>query len=140
MNSQPAKVVNKSFEIMHFNHRKVITKIFITIVENSKFPPADDTPVIAQFASNLEHEYLSCAEMIYPYVDGIDLNCGCPQSWAMRSGYGSAMLKKPELISSLTSAIRRNLPNDFSVSVKVRIQKDLSYVSQNNQNCRKKIP
>lgn len=98
---------------------------------NIHFSPCnlDDTPVIAQFASNLEHEYLSAAEMIYPYVDGIDLNCGCPQSWAMRSGYGCAMLRKPELISSLTSSIRRNLPGDFSVSVKVRIQKTLSWVS-----------
>lgn len=36
----------------------------------------DDTPLVAQFAANTTHEYLSAAEMVYPYVDGIDLNCG----------------------------------------------------------------
>lgn len=82
----------------------------------------DETPLIAQFAANNIHEYLSCAEMIYPYVDGIDLNCGCPQRWAMSEGYGSALLKDPQLMKDLTSTIRRNFPNEFSVSVKIRIQ------------------
>lgn len=86
----------------------------------------DDTPVIAQFAANTVHEYLSSAEMVYPYVDGIDLNCGCPQRWAMQSGFGCAMLNKPEHIKDLTSTIRRNFPDDFSVSVKIRVQKPLT--------------
>lgn len=84
-----------------------------------------DTPVIAQFAANDLNEYISAAEMIYPYVDGIDLNCGCPQSWAMQCGYGSALLKSPEIIKDLTSTVRRNMPNSFSVSVKLRVQKVL---------------
>lgn len=89
---------------------------------------SDDTPLIAQFAANTVHEYLSSAEMVYPYVDGIDLNCGCPQRWAMQSGFGCALLKAPELMKDLTSTLRRNFSNDFSVSVKIRVQKPLSYV------------
>lgn len=85
----------------------------------------DDTPLIAQFAANDTTEYLSATEMIYPYVDGIDLNCGCPQHWAMSSGYGSALLKNPELMKDLTSTIRRNFPSSFSVSVKIRVQKPI---------------
>lgn len=84
-----------------------------------------DTPVIAQFAAKNSNDYWSAAEMVYPYVDGIDLNCGCPQRWAMSTGYGSAMLNDPQLIKDLTSTIRRNMPNNFSVSVKLRIQKPL---------------
>lgn len=86
----------------------------------------DDTPLIAQFAANTVHEYLSSAEMVYPYVDGIDLNCGCPQRWAMQSGFGSALLNNPELMKDLTSTIRRTYPTPFSVSVKIRVQKPLT--------------
>lgn len=89
---------------------------------------SDDTPLIAQFAANTVHEYSSAAEMVYPYVDGIDLNCGCPQRWAMQSGFGCALLKDPELIKDLTSTLRRTFPNDFSVSVKIRVEKPITYV------------
>lgn len=51
----------------------------------------------------------------------MDLNCGCPQRWAMAAGYGSAMLKTPERIVDLLSTVRRNMPSSFSVSVKVRL-------------------
>lgn len=85
----------------------------------------NDTPLIGQFAANNLHEYLSSAEMLFPYVDGVDLNCGCPQRWAMQSGYGSAMLSTPELMKDLTATVRRTMPSSFSVSVKTRIQKDL---------------
>ncbi|XP_058059729.1 tRNA-dihydrouridine(20a/20b) synthase [NAD(P)+]-like [Anopheles bellator] len=81
----------------------------------------DDTPLIAQFAANNAIDFLSATEMVYPYVDGVDLNCGCPQRWAMADGYGSAMLKTPELIADLLATVRRNMPSSFSVSVKVRL-------------------
>lgn len=86
---------------------------------------ANDTPLIAQFAAKDNIEYLSAAEMVYPYVDGIDLNCGCPQYWAMSSGYGSALLNTPEIIQDMTSTLRRNFPSNFSISVKIRVQKPL---------------
>lgn len=85
----------------------------------------EDTPLIAQFAANNMHEYLSSVEMVSPYVSGVDLNCGCPQRWAMQSGYGSAMLNKPELIQDMTSTIRRTVSESFSVSVKLRVQHPL---------------
>lgn len=84
-----------------------------------------DTPVIAQFAAKTIADYLSATEMVMPYVDGVDLNCGCPQRWAMSTGYGSAMLMDPELMRDLTATIRRNAPASFSVSVKLRIQRPL---------------
>ncbi|XP_049284445.1 tRNA-dihydrouridine(20a/20b) synthase [NAD(P)+]-like isoform X1 [Anopheles funestus] len=87
----------------------------------------DDTPLIAQFAANNTIDFLSASEMVYPYVDGVDLNCGCPQRWAMAEGYGSALLKTPELIADMLGTVRRNMPSSFSVSVKVRLLSSTSH-------------
>ncbi|XP_052853407.1 tRNA-dihydrouridine(20a/20b) synthase [NAD(P)+]-like [Drosophila gunungcola] len=81
----------------------------------------DDQPVIAQFAAKDPAEFVTSAQLIYPYVDGIDLNCGCPQSWAMAKGYGCGMLRQPELVRQVVQQVRRTLPSDFSVSVKMRL-------------------
>ncbi|XP_075149507.1 dihydrouridine synthase 4 isoform X2 [Haematobia irritans] len=65
----------------------------------------DDDPVIAQFAAKDEKEFINAAQLIYPYVDGIDLNCGCPQSWAISKGYGCGLLKQPELHESSKTTV-----------------------------------
>ncbi|KAH8333763.1 hypothetical protein KR059_003099 [Drosophila kikkawai] len=82
---------------------------------------ADDQPVIAQFAAKDASEFVTSAQLIYPYVDGIDLNCGCPQGWAMAKGYGCGLLRQPELVRDVVQQVRRTLPADFSVSVKMRL-------------------
>ncbi|KAJ2946998.1 hypothetical protein O0L34_g16342 [Tuta absoluta] len=84
-----------------------------------------DTPLIVQFAANNAADFVDATTLLYPYVDGVDLNCGCPQRWAMKDGYGCALLSKPETIKELVRGVRSNFPNTFSISVKVRILKDL---------------
>ncbi|XP_017846244.2 tRNA-dihydrouridine(20a/20b) synthase [NAD(P)+]-like [Drosophila busckii] len=81
----------------------------------------DDEPVIAQFAARDATEFVTSAQLIYPYVDGIDLNCGCPQSWAKKEGFGCELLNHPETVRDIVQCIRRTLPTDFSVSVKMRL-------------------
>lgn len=85
----------------------------------------NDTPLIVQFAANNVNDYVDATRLIYPYADGVDLNCGCPQHWAMKDGYGCSLLTKPNVIYDLVRGIRNNLPNSFSVSVKIRILKDI---------------
>lgn len=52
---------------------------------------------------------------------GVDLNCGCPSKTVNGSNGGAALLKQPELIYRATQALRRAVPNEFPVSVKVRL-------------------
>lgn len=85
----------------------------------------NDTPLIVQFAANSCDDFVDASKLVWPYADGVDLNCGCPQKWAMKDGYGSALLSKPEVIYDLVKAIKNNLPQNFSVSVKIRILKEL---------------
>ena len=45
-----------------------------------------DRPIIAQFAAKDTVTLSRAAEMVFPFVDGVDLNCGCPQTWACQEG------------------------------------------------------
>lgn len=85
----------------------------------------NDSPLIVQFAANNTNDFSDAAQLVYPYANGVDLNCGCPQRWAMKDGYGCALLSQPQLIRNLLSVIRNNLPSHFSVSVKIRILQDI---------------
>lgn len=80
-----------------------------------------DTPMIVQFAANCQTDFLHATEMIQKYADGVDLNCGCPQRWAMQDGYGSYLMYKPEVIEDMVKTVKRNMPTSFSVSVKIRL-------------------
>lgn len=59
------------------------------------------------------------------YCDGVDLNCGCPQRWAMQEGYGADLLRKPELVKDLVYQVRNRIPRPFTVSAKIRLLKDI---------------
>ncbi|XP_046143205.1 tRNA-dihydrouridine(20a/20b) synthase [NAD(P)+]-like isoform X2 [Osmia bicornis bicornis] len=85
----------------------------------------EDKPVIVQFAAKTVYDFLNAAEMIAPYCNGVDLNCGCPQRWALKEGYGADLLKKPDLVKDLIYQTRNRIPNPFTVSVKIRLLKDI---------------
>lgn len=82
--------------------------------------------IIAQFAASSPLEFARAAEMIAPWVDGIDLNCGCPQSWAIQSGIGCALQDSPSLVAEMVRAAKTRVGKwGKSVSVKIRIHEDL---------------
>lgn len=45
--------------------------------------------LVAQFAANDPVHLAEASELIQPYVDAVDINCGCPQRWAYQEGIGS---------------------------------------------------
>uniref|UniRef100_T2MH84 tRNA-dihydrouridine synthase n=1 Tax=Hydra vulgaris TaxID=6087 RepID=T2MH84_HYDVU len=85
----------------------------------------DDRPLVVQFAANNAEDLALAAEIIYPYADGVGLNCGCPQRWAMAEGYGAQLISKPELINDMIKQTRQRLPQDFSFEIKIRIHSDI---------------
>jgi len=66
--------------------------------------------------------------MVYPYVDGVDLNCGCPQSWACQEGIGAGLMKDPEIVRDMVRGVKARVGNEFCVSTKIRIHADLRYL------------
>lgn len=104
-----------------------------------------DVPTIAQFGANDPTELSRAASLAAPFVNGVDLNCGCPQSWACAETLGAALMERRELVRDLVLETRGRLARDGwavdhpttfcsaggepgrgrSVSVKIRVHKDL---------------
>ena len=42
---------------------------------------AGDRPLVVQFAASNARDFADAAELVAPYADGVDLNCGCPQRY-----------------------------------------------------------
>lgn len=106
--------------------------------------------LIVQFAANDPVQLADAAELIKPFVDGIDLNCGwwvplsrytsiigssanwfglklcSPQKWAFQEGIGCALLRNPNTVRDLVRTTKQRIGWDFPVSVKIRIDSDLT--------------
>lgn len=85
-------------------------------------------------------ELARASTLVAPYVSGVDLNCGCPQSWACAETLGAALMNKRELVRDMVVETREHLardgwavgmekdmdnPRGRSVSVKIRVHDDL---------------
>lgn len=89
-------------------------------------------PTIAQFGASSPLEFARASLLVAPYVQGIDLNCGCPQSWACAESLGAALMNKREDVAEMVTAAKAKLAREGlsnkTVSVKIRIHKDLRLV------------
>ena len=94
-------------------------------------PPPDfstsctDRPLIVQFGASNPLDFARAAEMVKPYCDGVDLNCGCPQTWAISAGIGCKLMSSPELVRDMVRAAKERCGEEFSISVKIRIHHDI---------------
>lgn len=95
-------------------------------------------PTIVQFGANDPQELARAATLVAPSASGVDLNCGCPQTWACAATLGAALMEKRELVRDMVVDTRSALARDGwvrdreggkgrSVSVKIRVHKDLRW-------------
>lgn len=79
----------------------------------------DEHPIVAQLwgADPIAMAKLSQHCKVLGY-DGIDLNMGCPDASAVKSGGGAGMIRTPELASDMIAAAKTS---DLPVSVKTRL-------------------
>ena len=87
----------------------------------------DDDPVIVQFAANNAFDLAASAEIVAPYCNGIDINCGCPQKWAINEKIGSHLLSDPELVKDMIRQVKSKTAkmkmadgSSFPCSIKIR--------------------
>ncbi|ORY34056.1 hypothetical protein BCR39DRAFT_234517 [Naematelia encephala] len=107
---------------------------------HSRLPPTPRPPtkhsqlvrgaLVVQMASPNGASLADAAQLIAPYVDGLDINCGCPQSWAYHEGIGCALLRKPELVRDMVRTVKGRMGWGWPVSIKIRIDPDLKLTDQ----------
>jgi len=90
-------------------------------------------PTIVQFGANSPQEIGRATQMIAPFVNGVDINCGCPQSWACAEILGAALMGKREVVAGMVGSAKEVMRREGwdgrkSVSVKIRVHKDLRFV------------
>ena len=85
----------------------------------------DDRPLVVQFGCESSLDLVRAAEMIQPYCDGVDINCGCPQTWACQEGLGAQLMQEPEKVVDMIRSVKDRCGTDLSVSVKIRLHTDL---------------
>jgi len=82
-----------------------------------------DRPLIAQFAASDACVMERAAALIATHCDAVDVNCGCPQKWAMADGIGAALLADVELVRDMVRRVRAG--GDLPISIKIRTSSDL---------------
>ncbi|ESZ91181.1 hypothetical protein SBOR_8432 [Sclerotinia borealis F-4128] len=87
-------------------------------------------PTIAQLGVCSPLEISRSTTLLAPHVNGIDINCGCPQSWACACSIGAALMHKRELVAEMVKEAKSALQREGyegkkTISVKIRIHKDL---------------
>jgi len=80
-----------------------------------------ELPLIFQLIGHDAHSLAATAASFAEYgVHGINLNFACPSQTVTASGNGASLLRSPETVFELTQAVREAVPDDISVSVKLR--------------------
>lgn len=69
---------------------------------------------------------VQAAKMVAADVAGIDVNSGCPKPFSTAGGMGAALLKTPDLLCNILTALVEEVgkPYEIGISVKIRILDD----------------
>ncbi len=86
----------------------------------------DEHPIVAQFFSSKPDMVRYAARLAGERgFDGVDINMGCPDKSIEKQGAGAAMMKTPEKVADIVSAMRAGIEDagrgHMGVSIKTRI-------------------
>ncbi|RLV90836.1 tRNA-dihydrouridine [Spathaspora sp. JA1] len=85
-----------------------------------------DRCVIVQVGVNNVEDMLKFVDMIYPFVDGIGINCGCPIKEQVREGIGAALMSEPNLVADMVRAVKKKYGDLVCIDTKIRIHPDIN--------------
>lgn len=91
-----------------------------------------DRPLIAQVCGSDPDTVLQAAQLLEPFVDGIDINCGCPQGIAKRGNYGAYLLEQEDTLMTLVNNLLPRLK--VPLSVKVRLLPPVTPQEEEDEN------
>lgn len=106
----------------YFNNVDLVKKGGSTLIE---FDDAD-RPLILQVAATVDEADEVIRMVNHPMfagrIDGVDLNCGCPQGFAQKRGIGAFLFRRPDALVELVRKVSKSIP--YPLSVKCRLHED----------------
>jgi tRNA-dihydrouridine synthase C len=100
------------------DYKKYCPELFATRPSHT----ANGTPILVQFLGGKAGPIAENAAFAASLgAVGIDLNFGCPAKTVNRHDGGATLLKNPERIHEIVSAVRKATPLEIPVSAKVRL-------------------
>ncbi len=96
----------------------VYTKMAPELLMDAKNRPKLIVQLLGSHAKLLAENAFNLSQLS---PDGIDLNFGCPSPTVNRHGGGAELLKNPDLIFEICQQVRRSVPQNISVSAKIRL-------------------
>jgi tRNA-dihydrouridine synthase 2 len=83
--------------------------------------PIEKPYLIYQMGSSDPDLAVQAAKVVMQDVSGIDLNCGCPKPFSTHAGMGAALLTNPDLLCSILTALKKEMPPHITVTAKIRL-------------------
>lgn len=65
---------------------------------------------------------VQAARLVAPDVAGIDVNAGCPKPFSTSGGMGAALLRDPDRLCAILSALVGSITPEFGIGVSVKIR------------------
>jgi tRNA-dihydrouridine synthase C len=106
------------------NHQLLPPRTFYQLapeLENKGLTPCGVPTRIQLLGSQPDTLAMNAQRAIELGSHGVDLNLGCPAKTVNKSKGGATLLKEPELINDVVTALRAAVPLDKTLSVKIRL-------------------
>jgi len=103
----------------HDNQESILFRIHPTLETAPK-------KLIFQLGTASPETAVAAATLVAKDVAGIDVNSGCPKPFSTSGGMGAALLKDPDRLASILTALveRVGRPFEIGISVKIRLLHD----------------
>ena len=99
---------------------------YIDETDNSvvlRISPRERGNLVLQIGTCDPQRAVKVLKMVESDFDGIDVNMGCPKSFSLKGGMGSALLTQPEKVDAILRALVAN--SRIPVTCKIRVLPDL---------------
>ncbi|KAI4197105.1 MAG: hypothetical protein LQ346_003083 [Caloplaca aetnensis] len=97
----------------------------LSLKENNIYrlcPAREHGRLIFQIGTSSPFTAVEAAKLVAPHVAGIDVNAGCPKPFSTSGGMGAALLKTPDHLASILSALVTEVGNVFEIGISVKIR------------------
>lgn len=85
-------------------------------------PSREKQRLIFQIGTSSPVLAVQAAKLVAADVAGIDVNAGCPKPFSTSGGMGAALLRTPELLASILTALVKEVGEIYEIGISVKIR------------------